>query len=308
VVVRVVCIWLALVATASAETRTDAGLVWQAPEVCPDAGEVRARIERRLGMPIERAVHGIVVDIAPSDDGLAHGFVARIDLRGITVANEIRVLTSTRCDELTDAVAVIIARLAAESHQSQGEPSVDRAQLVVYAPPPAPPRAWGGGVRALGISGIGALPRVGVGGELAGYARVHSLFAELAGARWLPSRRVLQEGAPGAVDVSMEVMSVRFGWGPEDRPLRAWMAGELGSIRGKGVALNDAQVGSATWGAAGAGFAVAWPMTPHTRLVGIIEAVVPTRRARFVLQDGAEVYRPAVATVRCGLGLEVGWR
>ncbi len=306
-VVRVVCIWLALVATASAEPRTDAGLVWQAPAACPDAGEVRARIERRLGMPIERAVHGIAVDIAPSD-GIAGGFVARIDLRGITVANEVRVLTSTRCDELTDAVAVIIARLAAENRQSPGELRVERARVMADAPPPAPPRAWGGGVRALGISGIGALPRVGVGGELAGYVRVHSVFTELAGARWLPSRRVLQEGAPGGVDVSMEVMSVRFGWGPEDLPLRAWLAGELGSIRGKGIALNDAQVGAATWAGAGAGFAVAWPMTPHTRLVGIIEAVVPLQRARFVLQDGAEVYRPALATVRCGLGLEVGWR
>jgi hypothetical protein len=310
-VVRVVCIWLALVATASAEPRTDAGLVWQAPAACPDAGEVRARIERRLGMPIERAVHGITVDIAPSADGLAHGFVARIDLRGITVANEVRVLTSTRCDELTDAVAVIIARLAAESRQAPGEtgePGVDRAQIVAYAPPPAPPRAWGGGVRALGISGIGALPRVGVGGELAGYARVHSLFAEVAGARWLPSRRVLQEGAPGGVDVRMEVLSVRFGWGPGDLPLRAWVAGELGSVQGMGIALDDAQVGSAMWTGAGAGFAVAWPMTPHTRLVGLIETVVPLQRARFVLQDGAEVYRPGVATVRCGLGLEVGWR
>ncbi len=306
--VRVVCIWLALVATASAEPRTDAGLVWQAPAVCPDAGEVRARIERRLGMPIERAVHGIVVDIAPSDDGLAHGFVARIDLRGITVANEVRVLTSTRCDELTDAVAVIIARLAAENRRPPGEPRVERARVVADTPPPVPPRAWGGGVRALGISGIGALPRVGVGGELAAYARVRSLFAELAGARWLPSRRVLQAGTPGGVDVRMEVMSVRLGWGPGDLPLRAWVAGELGSVQGKGIALDDAQVGSAMWTGAGAGFAVAWPMTPHTRLIGIIEAVMPLQRARFVLQDGAEVYRPAVATVRCGLGLEVGWR
>jgi hypothetical protein len=311
-VVKLALIWLALVATAHAEPRTDAGLVWQAPVSCPDVAEVRARIERRLGMPIERAVHGIEVDIAPDlapqGDGKDHGFVARVDLRGVTVANEIRVLTSARCDELTDAVAVIIARLAAERRQAPSEQRGDRSRIVVSAPPPVAPRVWGGGVRGLGVSSIGALPKVSVGAELAVNARRHALFAELAGARWLPSRSLLQEGAPGAVDISLSMLTVRFGWGPEVLPLRAWITGELGRLSGKGIALDDAQVGSATWGGAGAGFAVAWPMTPHTRLVGLIEAVVALQRARFVLQDGAEVYRPSPATVRCGLGLAVGWR
>jgi hypothetical protein len=314
VVVRGAWIWLALVATADAEPRTDAGLVWQAPATCPDAGEVRARIERRLGMPIDRAVHGVEVDIAPLGDGKAPGFIAHIDLRGVTVANEVRVLTSARCDDLTDAVAVVIARIAAENRQAmderraaRGDPA-ERARLVAQAPSPDLPHAWGGGVRALGISSIGALPRVGVGGELAAYARYHALYAELAEARWLPSPRVLQPGAPGRVDIRLRVTAVRFGWGPEQLPLRTWIAGELGSMEGEGISLNDAHVGTGTWVGAGAGFAVAWPMTQHTRLVGILEAVLPFQRARFVLQDGTEIYRPGPATVRCGLGLEAGWR
>jgi hypothetical protein len=307
VVVRVAWILLALVATASAEPRTDAGLVWQAPVTCPDAGEVRARIERRLGMSIDRAVHGIEVDIAPGE-GTERGFVARIDLRGVTVANEIRILTSARCDELTDAVAVVIARIAAENRQPLAEARGERARVVAYAPAPAAPRVWGGGVRALGVSSIGALPRVGVGGEVAAYARHRSLFAELAVARWLPNSKVLQLGAPGRVDVRLNVTAIRFGWGPEQLPLRAWISGELGSIEGEGVALNDAHVGRGTWVGAGAGFAVAWPMTQHTRLIGDLEAVAPLQRAQFVLQDGSEVYRPGPVTVRCGLGLEIGWR
>jgi hypothetical protein len=308
VVARVALIWLAVASTAYAEPRTDAGLVWQAPVSCPDAGEVRARIERRLGMSIDRAVHGIEVDITPDGEGNDHGFIARIDLRGVTVANEIRVLTSARCDELTDAVAVIIARIAAEHRQPAAELPGERARIAVAAPPPVAPRMWGGGIRAHGVSSIGALPRVSLGAELAVNVRRHALFGELAGARWLPSRRLLQEGAPGAVDVSLSILTARFGWGPEDLPLRAWVTGELGSLRGQGIALNQAQIGAATWGGMGAGFAVAWPMTTHTRLVGLVEAVVPVQRARFVLQDGAEIYRPGPATVRCGLGLEVGWR
>src|SRR5690349_2142807 len=103
------------IATAHAEPGTDAGLVWQAPVSCPSLDEVRARIERRLGSSIDRAVHGVEVAVARDGEGGGR-FVARIDLRAVTVANEIRVLTSARCDELADAVAVVIARVAAE-HQ-----------------------------------------------------------------------------------------------------------------------------------------------------------------------------------------------
>jgi hypothetical protein len=308
---RAVWIWLAAAAgaaTAHGEPRTDAGLVWQAPVTCPDAGEVRARIERRLGMPIDRMVHGIEVEIAP-DRGDGRGFVARIDLRGITVANEVRVLTSARCDDLTDAVAVVIVRLATDATEIR-PPVVDdaRPRLAVQVPPTAVMHDWGGGLRLVGVSGIGALPGVGLGGELGVYARHRSLVLELAEAQWRQSRQVLQPGAPGRVDVSLRTTALRFGWGPEDVPLRVWLGGELGSIEGQGVALNDVHVGTATWGSVGAGIGVAWPMAPHARVVGMVELAVPLQRARFVLQDGTEVFRPDVATARCGLGLEVGWR
>jgi hypothetical protein len=294
--------WLALVATADAEPRTDAGLVWQAPSTCPDADEVRARIERRLGMPIDRAVHDIEVEIAPEGGR----FVARIDLRGVTVANEVRVLSSARCDELTDAVAVVIARVAVENRQP---PDEDRSvRIAVHASEPVPPRVWGGGVRTLGISGVGAQPRVGVGGEIAAYARHQALFAELAQQWWLPSSRTLHAGAPGRVDIRLRATALRLGWGSESLPLRGWVAGELGSIEGKGVALNNDHVGTAMWAGAGAGVGVAWPMAPRVRLVGVIEVAVPFQRPRFVLQGGAELYRPDPATARCGLGLEVGWQ
>jgi hypothetical protein len=260
-------------------------------------------------MPIDRAVHGIEVEIAPEgagDGGRAGRFVARIDLRGVTVANEVRVLTSARCDELTDAVAVVIARLAVEFRPPAAE---DRAvRLAVHASEPVAPRVWGGGVRTLGISGIGAQPRVGLGGEIAAYVRHEAVFAEVAEARWLPSSRFLHPGAPGRVDIRLAATALRLGWGPEPLPLRVWIGGELGSIEGEGIALDDTHVGTALWVGAGAGVAVAWPMAAHIRLVGVIEAVVPFERPQFVLKDGTEIYRPDLATARCGLGLEVGWR
>jgi hypothetical protein len=297
--------WLALTALtvpAVAEPRTDTGLVWQAPASCPDAAEVRARIERRLGRPPDAAVQGIEVEIAPD----AGGFVAHIDLRGVTVENEIRVLTSARCDALTDAVAVVIARIAAERRPPESAPQ-PQARIELRAPAVAAPRTWGGGLRAMGVSGIGALPGIGVGGELAGYAWRRAMFVELSATRWMRSSGFLADGAPGRVDVRLDVATLRVGWRSQRLPLRGWLGGELGQVLGQGVALDDAQIGHGRWIAIDGGFGVAWAITEHARLVGTIELGIPLASAQFLLQDGGLVYSPERVTARSGIGLEVGW-
>jgi len=300
------------VPAARAEPSSDAALIWQAPDSCPDAGEVRARIERRLGAPVERVVRGVAVDVAIQRDGREARYVARIDLRGLRgktgrpVDAEVRELTSARCDELTDAVAVVIARIAAEAGPVAGELRAERAATRPVVPAAPPP--WGAGLRMLGLSGIGAMPGVSVGGEMSGYVRARWLVAELVGMSWLRSASVVHLGAPARIDVSLALAALRLGWGPEHLPLRAWLGGELGALRGAGVALEDPRVETGRWIAVGTGFAVAWPIFTHARLVGAIELSVPLSRPRFMLQDGSEVYRPGPAAVRSGLGVEVGWR
>ncbi|HEU4727201.1 MAG TPA: hypothetical protein VFT22_04915 [Kofleriaceae bacterium] len=297
-------IWLVLGAVAHADPRSDAGLVWRAPSGCPDQLDVRARIERRLGMPIEQAVHGIEVEIAP--DGTGAGFVARIALRGLPAGAESRVLTSARCEELSDAVAIVIARLAAEVRRAPAGPagrSVPASEVGREAP-----SRWGGGIRTIGVSGVGAQPSVGLGGELAAYVRRGWMFAEIARAWWLPRSQFLNATAPARVDLQLRATAIRIGWRPEEIPLRAWIAGELGSLEGKGIAFEDDRIGTEMWAGVGAGLSVAWPMTPWLRIVGVLEAVVPFERPRFVLRGGMEVYRPDLATARSGLGLEIAWR
>lgn len=317
-VVRVACLAgagvLTLAPAARADPPSDPALIWQAPDSCPDAGEVRARIERRLGAPVDRVVRGVAVDVAVHREGREPRFVARIDLRGLrggrsaSAADDIRVLTSARCDELTDAVAVVIARIAAENDAPAPEAQRDGPVLARARSGAAAPRSWGGGLRALGLSGIGALPGVSVGGELAGHVRARWLVAELAAMGWVGSSRLMTAGGTARIDVGLRLAALRIGWGPEHLPLRAWLTGELGALRGEGGGLADPGSDAGRWIALGTGFAVAWPMLTHARLVGTIELVVPVRPARFVLQDGSEIYRTGAATVRSGLGLEIGWR
>src|SRR5438874_218051 len=109
-----IALGVAIAAPAAAEPRVavgpELGIAWDAPASCPDRASMRTRIERRLGRSLDDVVLGIGVDIR------ARGgrFVATIDLRAVTVANDVRTLTSARCDELEDAIAVVVARIARE--------------------------------------------------------------------------------------------------------------------------------------------------------------------------------------------------
>ena len=318
--IRASLIACSLVVAASPTLRAqpaELSLAWQAPASCPDARSVRARIEQRLGRSLEDVLVGITVAVSP-DRGR---FVARIDLRSVTVANDIRTLTSARCDDLADAVAVIIARVASEAEVTREAAraaakrvamSDNSESIGVVATARArerpEPRLWSFGARLSAISGIGVVPEVGVGGEMAAYVQRRSANVELARMRWMPNSQVLHDGAPAHVDIALDVTSVRFGWRSEQLPLRAWLAVDVGSMSGTGVGLSQPQVGSGRWVSAGAGFGVAWPMAKWTRLVGTTEVVAAFERVRFRLDDGVIVYQPAPMAARATVGLEVGWR
>jgi hypothetical protein len=316
VAARVLCVWVALVSVAT-PAAAESGFVWVAPAPCPDALQVSARIERRLGMPVDGSVHGIAVAI----ERVPTGFVARIDTRGVTVANQIRTLISARCDELADAVAVVVARLAteaaaheravrsaavAEDNRDDELPSVVRARPTPTTWRDAGP--WGGGLRALALSGVGTLPGVGIGGDLGAFVRRRDVFAEVGVARWASSPRYLVEGAPGGVEVRLDTLALRGGWSPQRMPIRGWLGLELGRITGRGLGLIDSQSASTRWVAGVGGFGVAWPMARLVRLVGTFEVAVPLQQTRFILSDGQQIYRPSPAAARCAFGIEVGWR
>lgn len=342
---RVLVFAMVVASVAHAEPRValrvdDPGFVWRAPDGCPDAATVRTRTEQRLGGPLD-GLHGIEIDITHERTG----FVARIDARAITVANDIRTLKSRRCDALGDAVAVVLARLATEARLSRasGPAAGSRGDLgstppldttVGMAPTstaaldtvehdiehdmsdqhiadeePARPRArrWGGGVQLLGLSGVGALPQINLGAELSGFVRRGQRFASLGVSRWVPQSARVAPGAPGGVEVKLDTLVVRAGWAPSAVPVRAWIVGEVGQIQGTGVYLDTERTGGALWIALGAGVGVGWPMSPRARLVGTFEVAIPQERPRFMLAAGSDLYQPAPAAARCALGLEVGW-
>jgi hypothetical protein len=281
-----------ILAMATATADAQPGLAWQAPASCPDLADVRARIERRLGDG--HAIGGVVVDVSAGD----RGYVASVVSDG-----EHRTIASASCDELADAVAVIVAR---------GARAMPSPAVVVAAPPaPAPVTTptthdWDGGARLLALSGIGVLPHVGIGGELGAFVRYRSATAELGYARWATGVTSVQNQMVQEVDIGLSLVTARIGWRPEPLPLKVYVGGELGSMRGIGVAPDRTRGGSARWRALTAGVGVGAKISHWIRLVGTIDLVTCLDEIRFQLSSGETIFEAGRVSVRASFGIEVG--
>ena len=172
---------------------------------------------------------------------------------------------------------------------------------------------WGGGVRVTGLSGIGALPGVNYGGELAAQLRHDELFAELAFGWWKPEKTHVVTSASSHIDLGLDVWTLRGGWASTTMPLRGWVLAEVGEIAGASAmpgVVARMMTGDVPqerrWQAIGAGFGVAWPISDTARLFGMIELAVPIERATVMLDTGP--YAPDPLAARSSAGLEVGWR
>lgn len=291
-------------------TTTLPSVSWNAPASCPTTAELLARVEQRLERSLDDVSVGVEVDVTRA----AGRYHARIDLGAVTVANDVRTLSSKHCAELTDAVAVIVARAAGEQLARQRVALREDSEPIfvdTYVAPrrePTVPRPWTIGARISGVSGIGVIPQVGLGGEVAISLRADRHLVELGAMRWFTSAAQFHNGRPAKVDVDLDVAVARYGWRPYELPLRSWVGVEVGNMRGGGVQLPTAQLEGGRWVAAGAGFGIAWQMTPWIRLLGTTEAMLAVERVRFSTGDGIVVYAPSPMSVRTTCGIEVGWQ
>jgi hypothetical protein len=303
----VTCRSIALAVLVAASSARADGLDWRAPAGCPAAEAVRAAVERRLEASLDSVAFTVDVEIAQGDAG----FVATIRVPDTTD----RVLTSASCDELTDAAAIVVARLAKEARDRtalRAPPIVAPAAVVppvvavVEPPPVVRPPHWTAAIRASAIAGTGNVPDVGGAGELAASLAWDHVFVEVAGARWLTSRAALDEAAMAGVDVQLEAAALRTGWQRE--VLRAWVGGELGRLQGTGVGLTASRTNSGRWLAAGGGIGAAWRVAGHVRGVVGLDVEIAIRRVQFALDSGSVIYRSSPVAVRAGVGIELFWR
>ncbi len=320
-------------ATVPAFAAPDDRLAWSAPEGCPTEDELRGRIEARLGTPLPDGFAPLDIAVVK----MRGRFVATLDATAIAGTANVRTLHSARCDELVDAVALVVARIVsdrARSEQAPPAPVDDAAPESERAAPPAkevaavedrddplpspavraeilaplsPPTTWGASMRMSLLSGVGGLPLANAGAELAVQVHARGRFVEVSGSKWLAQSTGPQDGE-AVVEVGLLAVNARAGTALGALPFRVWVMGEVGRLEGTGMRVTEARSGSARHIAVGAGGAVTYPVNRHARLTGGLELVVPIERPKFTLESGAELYQPGVAGVRGAVGIEIGWR
>jgi hypothetical protein len=273
-------------------------LGWQAPVGCPDSTVLLAAIAHRLDVPLDRVELAADVTI----EATADGFVAHVH----GDATETRELASASCSELTDAVAVIVARAATE-RVAVVEPSVpSEPSVVATAPRPIAIQepVWNVGARVSGLAGIGNLPKLGVAGELAVIGIRGPLAIELAGSHWLSGSTHVATDA--SVNIGVDALALRVGWRGDH--LRGWLDGEIGRVHAEGVGLVDPMHGAERWTAIGGGAGYALPLAPHILAVAAGEVELAINGVAITLSNGSTVYETPVIAIRGRLGLEVTWR
>lgn len=299
-------------------------LHWQAPEACPDATHVEARITELLASsPSTGPILEVHAEVEHSDGR----FEAELSLRTDDDPPGIRILADPDCKELVEGVALIIALAVdpellagpsedggetgmaghGESTQRDLDPieggrAVDRHEAdhaatrlpipeVDVAPPPRPPAPEPSvhlGIYALAGAGLNALP--GVSARLDGglFATGDHWRIELGVSGWLPKR---------IADARYQAWSVELAGcgvpriGIVEFPLCARI--EVGAMIGESL-RPDGRRAIAPWLAATPGVGVIVRPKATRGMLGLIlraDAVLPLTRPAFATDEGSLLLR-----------------
>ena len=172
-----------------------------------------------------------------------------------------------------------------------------------------PPRCGASAARLSGVSGIGVVPQVGLGAEVALTLPCHrSTLAEIGETSWLATVRVPRfTSVRRRISTSASTSRRRaVSAGVRKIPLRAWGTAEVGlRCRARARRSRPARAGGSQPAPA---FGVAWQMTRWFCLVGSTEVLGAFDRVRFSLGDGVVLFAPAPVSARATCGIEVGWQ
>lgn len=294
-------------------------LRWEAPDGCPPADEVRGEIARLLGASEQH--QPIEVEIAVARAG---GARLRLDLRIRAPSPGERVIRGDDCASMSRAAALIVAmsidpdavaRNAAAQPAAQPAPPSAVAAPVAAAPPPPPsaaarpPAAAEGDLEgALWLSvhiEQALVPAVGVGLAAGGGIRGGWLRADGA-AGVVPSSSSRVAGMAAGAEFQLWFLEVDACARALERPLSVYVCalGRQHWLLARGREVDEAFARTAPIFAAGLGTLVEWRIAGPLRGEGVLHAVVPLRRPRFVVENlEGDVYRPPAAGLSSRLGL-----
>jgi hypothetical protein len=333
---------LALVARSAPAAEVE----WRAPSACPDAAELRFRVERSIGMPLSHAAP-LRFEVAATRS--AHGFEAHVvTAPGTDEAARERTLAAPDCSRLADLVAVTLAlalgadageasdadavlgssaRLASPEPESAANPATSTARGSAPAVTPdadAAPEAahdattsrWHPGVSLWLVGDSGSLPEPGLGAALGAQLGTTTLELRVLGTWFMQQHQVLTglgEPPPGA-DLGL-VLGTLSGcaalWGSfvDDGAAYACGGWELGRLSGTGTDVQRPREGAALWSAPRLDLGGRWALGGDGFELGaLFTLAVPLVRKDFVLGELGALHRPPAAVARAGIGINWSWR
>jgi hypothetical protein len=312
-------VWL-VTSPAAAQSANRVSLRWSAPDECPDDVRLVHAVEALLGQSLSDAgtqslsVHASVLGSE------ATGFSAKLSFAS-PQGPEQRFLEHPRCDQLLEAVALVVAlaidpervhatQLAAEDkpvpppEPEPREVEVQASPTLPRNPEPAAPssspseqRLRGARFALHGTLGAGPLPNFGAGIEATlGWHR-GPFRAELVARYWIPRTASLNLAPSSSLRVGLETLGARGCWvtASGSWAVAACGGGDVGDQSVAGQGLENPRTQHAIYADLAGGLQLAytrWPLRPE----GGFEVAGALARPRFgVLQDGSgvQVYKPA---------------
>lgn len=318
----------ALVLAASASIAPAVELRWNAPEDCPDAASVTARLDEYLGHATATGEPARVdAEVRRLGDG-----PWELTLRFEGRPEDPRVLTNATCEGLAEAAVVVVAIVvtpdAAEPVQPS-EPSEPTVPALPREPAPEPPapaptpvastaaadRESAPPARPVELS-VAALAGVGFGPVPVGFAIAPALA--VTGPRWRvalsaiyePPRSLRLADLPeSGSDLMHWAIGPEACWLPRVRPrLAIPVCGgvELGRLEATPVELVDGRPRRSPWAAATVAVGLRARVHPRVALWLAPSAVVTLTPARVRVEgEPAPLFRTAPVGVRGLAGLEV---
>lgn len=302
-----------LAVSRSADAAGVAGLMdWDAPEACPGALDVYARLSSVLGY--EPDTLGKLSRVRGSVVPTANGY--RLVLETFESGRRSsRLFEAASCDDLADAAALAIALAMAPPGVAAPEPEPSPPEEA----PPTTPALEAAGASAAGsgaetwhargfaaVSAVleyGALPEPAPGVAIDGGV---ALGAVSLGAYGVLLGTQLQEVAPAqSVQFALWFAGVRGCHPLLERALEleACASFEAGRFSARGVDLQRVGSSNDLWLAAGGALAARWAFTGSFGMELRAEPMLPLVRKEYTVNGSEDVHAPAVLSTRLYLGL-----
>jgi hypothetical protein len=309
------------IASLGAHSASAGNFTWTAPNSCPNEQDVRAQVERGLGVRFA-AVPEVTFEATARNT--QRGFELALEARKGEAVHVRRVHAST-CEELI-SVLVAAMSLALESlSPPSAESNDDKSVASTPEPEPSEPHAapapqkrdqqsanpstkheYSAFVELGALVDVGTMPDPTYGGTLAGGAGLDVWKLRAYGLVIPRQRSNLRGTAEGSFD--LVAAGLGFCGSPlrQRLELRGCVSGEFGRLRGEGDNVRNARVASALWLAA---IPELWVLVrPSARgwsLFAHVDVPVALYRKSFVLTELGDVHTPALPALRLAAGLEL---